>query len=417
MTLDNMEPEEQSFAFHRRLKQEIEIWLRENLITPEQRDRILARYELLKQAEEKAGPGKLVTTITILGSILIGVGVILFIAANWSEIPRWGKLGIIFSSMSVGYGLGFYLRYERGNYPKVGASLILLGSFIFGAGIFLIAQIYHITVHYPNGPLLWGLGVLPLAYLLGFRTILTLAVIDLLIWLGMETNLRIAWVYGSPIVFVILYFMTGISLWSIGLMHRGYDPLRKLASPYIVLGLLVTFSAGYILTFDVFKETFGSETLIMFYSGIIGLFLIAAFFYSLSREKMKGWVPELLGLIFLMALSVMLTLFHIFGIGQRQGSSYDNTANVLTITSNIIFAFGIIGLIVLGYMRRCSAYINIGLLFFVLDVVARYFDFFWKLLPRSIFFIIGGIVLLLAGVILEKKRRKILASFNLKEEN
>jgi uncharacterized membrane protein len=68
-------------------------------------------------------------------------------------------------------------------------------------------------------------------------------------------------------------------------------------------------------------------------------------------------------------------------------------------------------------MRRYTAYINIGLLFFVLDVIARYFDFFWKLLPRSIFFIIGGIMLLLGGVILEKKRRKILASFNLKEEN
>jgi uncharacterized membrane protein len=399
------------------LKQEIEMWLRENLITPEQRDRILARYELLKQADEKAVPGKLVTTITILGSILIGVGVILFIAANWSEIPRWGKLGIIFSSMSVGYGLGFYLRYEKGNYPKVGASLILLGSFIFGAGIFLIAQIYHITVHYPNGPLLWGLGVLPLAYLLGFRTVLTLAVIDLLIWLGMESNLRIAWGYGSPIVFVILYLMAGISLWSIGLMHRGYDPLRKLSGPYIALGLLVTFSAGYILTFDVFKETFGSEALIMFYSGTIGLFLISAVLFSLSREKMKGWVPELLALVFLMVFSVLLMLFHEKTLVVAQYERYESTVNVLTIASNIIFAFGIIGIVVLGYMRRYTAYINIGLLFFVLDVIARYFDFFWKLLPRSIFFIIGGIMLLLGGVILEKKRRKILASFNLKEEN
>ena len=94
-----MQPSEQNLAFHRKLKQEIEVWLREKIITPEQRDRILARYQVLKEADEKAGPGRLITTITILGSILVGVGVILFIAANWSEIPRWGKLGIIFSSM------------------------------------------------------------------------------------------------------------------------------------------------------------------------------------------------------------------------------------------------------------------------------------------------------------------------------
>jgi uncharacterized membrane protein len=183
------------------------------------------------------------------------------------------------------------------------------------------------------------------------------------------------------------------------------------------LGLLVTFSAGYILTFDVFKETFGSEALIMFYSGTIGLFLISAVLFSLSREKMKGWVPELLALVFLMVFSVLLMLFHEKTLVVAQYERYESTVNVLTIASNIIFAFGIIGIVVLGYMRRYTAYINIGLLFFVLDVIARYFDFFWKLLPRSIFFIIGGIMLLLGGVILEKKRRKILASFNLKEEN
>src|SRR4030067_2691124 len=94
---------EQKFEFHRRLKQEIEVWVKENLITPGQKDKILARYKLLKEADEKAGPGRLVTTITILGSILIGVGIILFIGANWSEIQKWGKLFIIFSSMLASY--------------------------------------------------------------------------------------------------------------------------------------------------------------------------------------------------------------------------------------------------------------------------------------------------------------------------
>jgi uncharacterized membrane protein len=66
-------------------------------------------------------------------------------------------------------------------------------------------------------------------------------------------------------------------------------------------------------------------------------------------------------------------------------------------------------------VRRYTSYINIGLLFFVLDVIARYFDVFWKLLPRSLFFIIGGLILLSGGVFLEKKRRKVLASFNMEE--
>jgi uncharacterized membrane protein len=408
-----MRPSEQNFSFHRKLKEETEAWLREGIITPEQKEKILGRYRLLEEADEKAGPGRLVTTITILGSILIGVGVILFVAANWSEIPRWGKLGIIFSSMLCSYGLGYYLRYDRESFPKAGAALILLGSIIFGAGIFLIAQIYNITVHFPNGPLMWGLGVLPLAYLLGFRTILTLAIIDLLIWLGMESSFRISLAYGNILPFVTLYLASGISLWSVGLMHRGSGPLRKLSGPYLVLGGLLTFSAGYVLTFDVFRASLGSQGLIMFYAGIVGMFLISGILYSLSGAKEKGWIPEMISLVFLMAMTVSLMFF-------VKRVPYDPrhalTVNVITLASNIIYALAIIGIMVLGYMRRHTAYVNIGLLFFVLDVIARYFDFFWKLLPRSVFFIMGGIILLFGGVLLERKRRKILAAFNPAEE-
>jgi uncharacterized membrane protein len=54
-------------------------------------------------------------------------------------------------------------------------------------------------------------------------------------------------------------------------------------------------------------------------------------------------------------------------------------------------------------------------LFFAFDVIARYFDLFWKLLPRSLFFILGGLLLLFGGVLLERKRRKILSSFDIEE--
>lgn len=261
-----MSPRKEDIGFQRRLEQEIELWLKEGFIAPAQKDRILARYRVLKEADEKAGPGRLITTISILGSILIGVGAILFIASNWSFVPKCGRLFIVFSSMLTSHGLGFYFRYEKVNYPKVGASLILLGSLIFGAGMFLIAQMYHITVHYPNGPLMWGLGVLPLAYLLRFKSLISLAILDLLIWLGMEVRFWISYFsYYEIITMVNLYFMAGIALWGIGIMHREWKSLRIISSPYIILGSLITLSAGYILTFDIFGLSFVSDALLMFY--------------------------------------------------------------------------------------------------------------------------------------------------------
>jgi uncharacterized membrane protein len=404
-----MKSVEEGSSFYHKLQKEIELWLRENIITPEQKDKILSRYHILKQADEKAGPGKLITTISVLGSVLVGIGVILFIASNWSEIPRWGKLAIIFSSMMISYGTGFYVRIEKKNYPKIGAALILLGSFIFGAGIFLIAQIYHITVHYPNGPLMWGLGVLPLAYLLRLKSLLSLSIITLLIWLGMESSSRTVLV-NMEIPYITLYLMAGIMLWGSGLMHKGYKSLAMIASPYAVAGMMLTFLCGFLLTFDeFFKMALGSGNLLTFYSGIGLLFLMTIILYIASKSRDRGWLAEIISLSFLMVAAIYLSLVY---KGDHPDVHGIVTTRNITLSSNLIYALGIIGIVFLGYMRHNRIYINIGLLFFVLDVCARYFDYFWKLLPRSMFFIIGGTLLLIGGIFLEKKRRKILASFN-----
>ena len=45
----------------------------------------------------------------------------------------------------------------------------MLGTLFFGAGIWLVAQIYHIDEHFPNGFLIWGLGALALAWRIGER--------------------------------------------------------------------------------------------------------------------------------------------------------------------------------------------------------------------------------------------------------
>jgi uncharacterized membrane protein len=71
-----------------------------------------------------------------------------------------------------------------------------------------------------------------------------------------------------------------------------------------------------------------------------------------------------------------------------------------------------VGLIALGFQRQCMAQINIALLFFVIDLIARYVDVFWQLLPRSLFFIAGGLLLMAGGVFLERKRRIVLANLH-----
>lgn len=411
--------------FLQRLRSELVIWLDKGLISDGQKDKILSYYGAFEEAHAKAGSGKLITVISVLGSILVGLGIILFVASNWHEIPRWGKLILLFSAMLLSYGIGYYLRYARGNYPKAGGALIFLGTMAYGANIYLIAQIYNISVHYPNGELLWVLGTLPLAYIIGSRPILSLALVNLLIWLGMEAGFRIR-VEGSYETFHFyfpLYFMAGLTLWVTGMLHDSRERLKGQSGPHMVLGIFLTMLSWYIFTFDaMFRTTLGTASLIIFYSSLAAVFVVMVLSYLFfSKDKKKWWTFEL-GVLFFIMIALMLLTYHNPGAREylrnavsQQYETNEYVVSIMTLISNILFAGAIIGLIFVGFARKSIIYINFGLLFFVLDVTARYFDFFWKMLPRSLFFIIGGLLLMGGGFFLERKRKRILSSFNMKE--
>lgn len=414
-------PIEEDAEFVRRLEKEAEAWVSDGHISQEQKEKILGRYGRLKEGGERAGHGKLITALSVLGAILVGLGVILFVASNWSRIPKIGKLSIIYLSLIASYASGFYLRHERGNYPRIGASLMLLGSFIFGAGIYLVAQIYHISVHFPNGPLMWAVGVLPLAYLLGLRSILSLALLDLLMWLGMEAPFHVS---GSPFdtfpSLVTLYLLAGLSLWAAGAAHRG-TPLKKLSGPYTVIGAFAAFLAGFIFTFRdfYFYAIPGDDSLLVFYIPLAAVLIISVMVRMFKPgEKDKGLSIEMicLSLVAALALYGALSGYHFYGKMPRGAALITFRPSFYFITTNVIFALGVALMITLGYLRRYTPFINIGLVFFVLDAAARYFDLFWKLLPKSVFFMVGGAALLAGGFFLEKKRRKVLMDLGIRED-
>ena len=82
-------------------------------------------------------------------------------------------------------------------------------------------------------------------------------------------------------------------------------------------------------------------------------------------------------------------------------------ALINTIAANmVLIAFAILT-ILLGVEEQEPTLFNIGIAIFVLFIITRYIDIFWKLQEKSMFFIISGIVLLFGGMYLEKKRRQI----------
>ena len=439
-----------SKSFHLWLKQELELWKQESIISGEQAERIKEKYHL-SEIEKKDTAAKLITVISIVGALLIGGGVILFIASNWQTIPKPVKLFIIFATILIVNHAGYYLRYTRGNYPKVGLALIFLGSLLFGAGIWLVAQTYNITSRYHSGVLFWSLGVLPVAWLLGSHSILVLvaallsfwtvwksvdistpnflypvlmfsvvlplcytqrsrialfmSLIGLLLWLGFGPCLF--YFRESQLLMLIIpcFLVASIFLYSTGLLHSFYEGFMDYQLVYRFLGMLVLFGFIYMVSFKEVVMEMGRLAIMPFpisFWVIFGILILLSFatvgVVVLSRSKIKDISQilnyEIIFIIILLMFPVTLLILH-------------NTI-FHSIISNVILLALSIGIIFLGYYEERALFVNIGFIFFGIHFFTRYFDWAYKYFPRSIFFIISGIILILIATFMEKQRRKLL---------
>jgi uncharacterized membrane protein len=140
-------------------------------------EEIQKSFDLIGKNEEKEEDTskKTIRVIVTIGAVLIGVGIFSSIVNNWFEITRPIKITIILVSMITSYGLGWYLK-ENFRLQKTGEALILLGSIIYGSGIFLVAQIFEVQTNWPDGFILWMIGIIAMAFAIQSYSLFYLAI-------------------------------------------------------------------------------------------------------------------------------------------------------------------------------------------------------------------------------------------------
>ena len=122
-----------------------------------------------------------------MGATLVGLGIITYVAANWSAIPPLARVALLVAVTAAIYAGGWALLARFG-LRRAGAAVILAGALAYGAAIHLIAQIYHLPVNHPGLTAAWFLGVAPIAYIVRARSLLTLALILLLAAAGFRAQ-------------------------------------------------------------------------------------------------------------------------------------------------------------------------------------------------------------------------------------
>lgn len=425
--------------WNRRLASESARWVQDGLLAAEQREAILRLYP----SEEAGRKDRAVLIFTILGSLLVGAGVILYVAANWPVMPAAVKVALIILAMALAYGAGYHFQYGRGGLPRLGQALTFLGSLFFGAGILLIGQIFHFERDYPLGVLAWALGLLPLVWVTNSRLQLYLATVLLGIWtIGTQTE-SFSYNYLFPVLLLGLIFplarrnrsvlveaavLVGLMGWLFINLGRGpadggnpYAPLvggrlmilygpavllagfARLGDPRAWVGVGTAWSllGTYLLTFrgprwyppanlPPMPVPFGNwPFLTVSFVVMLALLAVGVGLYWRKGEgrNLSLLLPALVAAVAAVSVQFLPEVPRIIGF------------NILLFTAEI----AVVGL---GIRRRMELLVNLGLIAFLIHLVTRYFDIFFTAMDRSFFFIFGGLLLLVGGWFLERSRRR-----------
>ncbi len=160
-------------------------WVRRSIIHETQAEQICQLYgiDYHREGDRSLGYNVLVG----LGCLFIGVAVVLLLGNNWDEIPRGLRMGclVLLTAATHGFAIKRYMEAERDK--PIG--LFFLGNLFYGAAIILIAQIYHLGEHMPDGILWWALGTLPFALILKRGILMLQTLLLALIWLFVEAGM------------------------------------------------------------------------------------------------------------------------------------------------------------------------------------------------------------------------------------
>jgi len=171
-------------TFRSWLDTELKDWKQREIVSGDQARQILELYE---SPQEYASQRRSTAVHALMGIAvaLVGFAVLLLIGYNWQAMPSAAKLATIFGAVIVIHAAGFYMRYVRDAH-RLSEMAFLLGCLCYGTGIWLVAQIFHVNVHFPDGLWWWAIGVLPFALCLETPLLHVLFVALLATWAGTE---------------------------------------------------------------------------------------------------------------------------------------------------------------------------------------------------------------------------------------
>lgn len=426
-----------STKFRAALRNELAIWIQKGIVTEETAKHLSSTYELDNLKHESTH--LLLSVIFTIGGLLLGGGLISFVAANWEVIPTPIKLALLFSALLGLHTIGFWLWHSK-NWTRLGHALIFCGCLVFGANIGLVAQIFHISGNWYGGFFAWAVGSVVMAWAIRSWITGVLALGTSFIWfVGFQSDygqpalayplflaialLPLAWIIRSRVLYAgtllgiilaacvlagyqgsgrqLLFTMAagGMFMWTLGEFHRASEWRPAFANITRALGLVLLAVTAFVWSFhDLWSgPIFGPMRSLWAF-----LFFSLAIAFSLLMWGRARQSQQLLTAGVLLAGGMLCAGSLLSGGGTNRS----NGEFVFTVTSNLaafILAAIVIGI---GLIEERRLAFWLGSLYLVLLILSRFLEYETSLLLKSAAFVACGATVIIAGISYEKYLRR-----------
>jgi uncharacterized membrane protein len=316
---------------------------------------------------------------------------------------------------------------------------------LFGAGIWLIAQIYHIDEHYPNAFLIWGSGALLMAWGLPSMVQGIVATILLVLWSSFEIFdfnnphllspflilggiMPLAWMNRSRVLVTIctigflftllaavmelegdlaalVIFFCACILIGIGRVTQRRDWFPQVSPVFSFLGFFIYMVVLFILSFDhggsnIWSVDFDHfQQSIIFFAfalGVVGTWVLAIWPIPGKPKPLKEiFQKQYYGVL----TAFTLILLNVLGVIEFGGWLAMGIFNML-------FLYQAIMMIAIGCKDLNLKMTATGCVLFAVITFTRYADLFVSLLTRSMVFLIAGAALFSVGIYYSKTKKQ-----------
>jgi uncharacterized membrane protein len=330
----------------------------------------------------------------ILGGILLGAGVLLFVAAHWDMVSPGVRLAMVLAMLVFFHGCGWLAREK---FSGLMTAMHAVGTISAGAAIALVGQMFNMQEHWPAAILLWALCATAGWILLRdqFQETLTLLLVPA--WIVSE------WTYRT-----IPYSHSGVFLARmLAVIGAVYISAFLFSRKRIVFGVL--FSVGAVLlpiSVGILAElgwqvNYTELVSVSFaYRALAMCVIVLAILFGAWMDR-RSLVPSLMTTFLVFVLPWTQRVTPVPGIGRNlMHTETGLVAYPLVAAAAVAFVWW-------GVRAQAKALVNLGMVLFAMTVVWFYFSNVMGKLGRSLGLIVLGILFLAGGWALEVTRRKL----------